>query len=162
MTSRLLAAGAALVAGSFVVDASYAEYEGPKSRVESSAGSKSFGVAVKGVLIGGGVVAVETTTLSPIGGIYIDQASLAAQKNWSNVKIKDGWGPASGDASSFAGSTASTTGGGFGGGGGGGMSEGLSSGGGGGGYGGRSGTSASSFGGSSASASVGGGGGNPD
>jgi hypothetical protein len=144
MSSRLLAATAALMMGSLVADASYAEYEGPKSRVKSEAGSSSFGIAVKGVY-------------APYHGVYLDQGSLAAQKNKSKVEIKDGWGPASGDAKSFAGSTASTKGGGFGGGGPIG-NETLSQGGGGG-YGGHSGTSASSFGGSSASASVGGGGG---
>jgi hypothetical protein len=143
ISSRLLAACAALVVGSFIVDASYAEYEGPKSRVKSEAGSSSFGIAVKGVY-------------APSYGFYLDQGSLAAQKNKSKVEIKDGWGPASGDAKSFAGSTASTKGGGFGGGCcSGDLGAASVGGGGGGGYGGDSGTSASSFGGSSASASVG-------
>ena len=145
MSSRLLAASAALVMGSFVADTGSADWDGPKSRVKSEAGSSSFGIAVKGVYT---------------HGFILDQGSLAAQTNKSKVEIKDGWGPARGDASSFAGSTASTTGGGFGGGGGGSPVGAASIGGGGGGYGGghSRGTSASSFGGSSASASVGHGG----
>jgi hypothetical protein len=159
MTSRLLAATAALVMGSLVADAGHAEWEGQYARTQANAGSKSIGIAAKGAIVGGGGYSTGVQTLSPGGGFFaIGEISVAAQKNWSNAKAQ-GTGVGDAHSNAFGGSTARTDS----------TSDsdygnspeaaGLSGGGGGGGYGGgRSGTSTSSFGGSSASASVGGGG----
>lgn len=167
MSSRLLSASAALVMGSFVVDAGSAgEYQSAKefAKAYASGGSKSGGIAVKGVVKSGGgqpPCCSEVQTLSPGGGyggfFFVGEAALAGQKNWTKASAI-GNIPASAHSVAFGGSTAKTeneSDDSYGGGGGAGAASSSESPSGGGG---SSGTSASSFGGSSSSASVGGGG----